>query len=324
MIISASRRTDIPAFYAEWLVNRLRAGFCTVPNPYNPSQVARVSLLPQDVAVIVFWTRQPRPLFPYLDELDRRGYRYYFQYTLLDNPRPIDPASPPFENAVHAFRELADRLGPGKVIWRYDPIVLTAGTGVAFHLEAYRRIARALEGATHHSVISLMDRYPKANRRMDQLAARGFQLLEPPASDQAVRELLPALVQVATEYGLQVSSCAEPLDLQPYGVCPGKCVDPDYIRQVFNLQVDPHKDPSQRPACGCAVSKDIGMYDTCLFGCQYCYATRSFELAQRRHAGHDPRSPSLIGWYEAPPSEVPPSQPEERTGARAAGGGARK
>jgi hypothetical protein len=312
MIISASRRTDIPAFYAEWLINRLRAGFCTVPNPFNPSQVARVSLLPEDVEVIVFWTRQPRPLFPYLAELDQRGYRYYFQYTLLDNPRPIDPACPPAEAAVLTFRELAARIGPEKVIWRYDPVVLTERNGPAFHLEAYRRIASALHGATRRCVISLMDSYPKARRRLDVLTAQGYRLLDPQESAQAIRELVPALVRAAGEHGMQIFSCAEPIDLQRYGVCPGKCVDAGYIREVFGLQVSSRKDPSQRPACGCAVSKDIGMYDTCLFGCQYCYATQSFDRARRRHARHDPRSPSLVGWYDSPPASQPlPSTSDE-------------
>src|SRR5512136_2786236 len=104
MIISASRRTDIPAFYAEWFIKRIRAGYCEVPNPFNPQQVAHVSLAPQDVEVIVFWTRNPRPLFPYLAELDERGYRYYFQYTLMDNPRPIDPNTPSLEISLETFR----------------------------------------------------------------------------------------------------------------------------------------------------------------------------------------------------------------------------
>ena len=132
MIVSASRRTDIPAFYAEWFMNRVRAGTCDVPNPFNPQQVARVSLQPDEVDGIVFWTRHPRPLFPHLAELDKRGYRYYFQYTLLDNPRLIDPKVPPLETSLATFRELAERVGPDRVVWRYDPIVFSNVTGRSF------------------------------------------------------------------------------------------------------------------------------------------------------------------------------------------------
>ena len=117
-IVSASRRTDIPAFYAEWMVRRLKEGYCTVPNPFNRDQATRISLKPEDVDAIIFWTRNPRPLMPYLDELDSRGYRYYFQFTILEYPRELDLKSPPAATAVEAFRELAGRLGPGRVIWR--------------------------------------------------------------------------------------------------------------------------------------------------------------------------------------------------------------
>ncbi len=122
MIISASRRTDIPAFYAEWFMQRIRAGYCTVPNPFNRGQVSTISLAPEDVDAIVFWTRFPRPLLPHLDELDRCGYRYYFQFTLLDYPRSLETHRPDVRQAVEAFRTLAERIGPERVIWRYDPI----------------------------------------------------------------------------------------------------------------------------------------------------------------------------------------------------------
>ncbi len=312
MIISASRRTDIPAFYAEWFVNRIRAGYCGVPNPFNRDQVTRVSLLPEDVEVIVFWTRNPRPLFPYLQELDQLGYSYYFQYTILDHPREIDPKSPPAEAAIRAFRELAQRIGPERLIWRYDPIVFTGQTGAAFHSDAYRRIAAALQGATRRSVISIMDHYAKARSRLSRLEHQGFRLLDPQESTDSIQQLIPALVETAGQHSMEIVSCAEELDLHPHGVRPGKCVDDEYIQQVFGIQVGSKKDPSQRKACGCVVSKDIGMYDSCLFGCQYCYATQSFELAHRRHDEHRPDSPSLVGWYEPTQASQPaPTKPKK-------------
>ena len=137
MIIGASRRTDIPAFYAEWMLHRLRAGYCTVANPYNRNQVSRISLRPEDVDAIVFWTRNPRPLMRYIPELDSQGYRYYFQFTILGYPREIDHKSPPAAAAVQTFRELSERLGPTRVIWHYDPIVFTGLTPPAFHRENF-------------------------------------------------------------------------------------------------------------------------------------------------------------------------------------------
>lgn len=299
MILSVSRRTDIPAFYAEWFIRRVRAGYCTVPNPFNPRQLTQISLEPENVEVIVFWTRNPRPLFPHLTELDERGYRYYFQYTLLNNPRAVDPKAPAMETAIRTFRQLADRIGPQKVIWRYDPIVLTQLTGAAFHRQSYEHIVQTLRGYTRRSVVSVMDVYPKAQRRLAEMARQGAALLSDNITAQPwFGELMRAMVEIAGANGMEIVSCAEELDLQPYGIRPGKCVDDDYIREVFGLDVSHTKDPGQRAACGCVVSKDIGMYDSCLFGCQYCYATRSFERAKANHAAHNPDSPSLLEWYE--------------------------
>ncbi len=299
MIISASRRTDIPAFYAQWLINRVRAGYCTVPNPFNREQVSRVSLSPEDVDVIVFWTRSPRPLFPYLQELDERGYQYYFQFTLMNNPRQIDPGSPPVEVAISAFIELAQYVGPERVIWRYDPLVFSSITGAEFHLEQYKRIAGELRGHTFRSVISIMDEYSKIKKRLQQMASAGAGVLGPdPTKDAWFRDCIQGLVSIAVENGMEVTSCAEKLSLSSLGVHPGKCIDDEYIQREFGIQVGKTKDPNQRKLCGCVTSRDIGMYDSCLFGCQYCYATTSFDTARRNHASHQPDSPSLIGWYE--------------------------
>ena len=301
MIISASRRTDIPAFYAEWFIRRIRAGYCVVPNPFNPGQIARVSLKPEDVDVIVFWTRNPRPLFPYLAELDERGFRYYFQYTLLDYPAVIDPKMLPIDATIKTFQDLADRIGPPKVIWRYDPIVFTterglAFTGAVFHQEAYARIAQALNGYTHRSVISLLDIYPKAKKRLNELAQQGVEIITENLQEQDwFGVLMSNLVEIAVDHGMEINSCAEMVDLLPYGIHPGKCVDDAYIKQVFGMDVSHKKDTSQRAACGCVVSKDIGIYNTCLFACRYCYATDNLARAQARHARHDPDSPMLVG-----------------------------
>ncbi|NPV86470.1 MAG: DUF1848 domain-containing protein [Anaerolineae bacterium] len=293
MIISASRRTDIPALYARWLINRVRAGFCLVPNPFNPRQISRVDLTPAQVDVIVFWTRNPQPLQPHLRELDARGYRYYFQYTLLGYPRAIEPYSPPLEAAVENFHRLAAEIGAEKVIWRYDPILLTPLTDVVYHQEMYQQIAELLRGATRRSVISFVSAYPKLASRLRALAEKGYVLGEEQFAHQAHR-LVSFIVDTARQNDMQVFSCAEQHDLKLDGLLPGKCIDDTYIANVFGIRVGNRKDPSQRPACGCVVSKDIGMYDTCSFGCQYCYAVSSVSAAQKRHKMHDPDAPILI------------------------------
>ena len=232
MIISASRRTDLPAFYTDWFMNRIRAGFCTVPNPFNPQQISRISLSPEDVDVIVFWTRNPRPLLPHLAELDQRGYRYYFQYTLLDYPRPIETSTPPTAVAIENFQALAGQIGPERVIWRYDPILFSAQTGASFHLETYTRLAENLHGYTRRSVISVLTFYAKLQSRFEALAEQGLPVVNiQDRQGPRFAELMRSLVDVAAANQMQVYSCASELDLQSYGIQPVQ-VYADMLRKV--------------------------------------------------------------------------------------------
>ena len=230
MIISASRRTDIPAFYAEWMVRRLKEGYCTVANPFNRNQVTWISLKPEDVDAIVFWTRNPRPLMPYLDELDSRGYRYYFQFTILGYPREIDAKSPTADTAVETFRELAERLGPKRVIWRYDPIVFTGMTPPAFHQENFQRLAESLRGHTRRVVVSIVDMYRKIEKRLKKL--EGTQAAVSPCDAEDFGVLMCGLAGLAGENGMEIVSCAEEIDLRPFGIFPGKCVDDRVISEA--------------------------------------------------------------------------------------------
>lgn len=296
MIISASRRSDIPAFYAAWFMNRIRAGYCLVPNPFNPRQISRVSLAPADVDAIVFWTRNPRPLMGRLAALDEAGFKYSFLFTIVGHPRQIDPKSPSTAAATATFRDLAARLGPERVIWRYDPIVLSTLTRAEFHLENFEALARQLSGSTRRVVISTVNLYRKAKPRLDRLQGTPAELVPPSESD--LERLIPKMREVAGEHGMGIVSCAEELDLRRFGVEPGKCIDDGLLRDALGIEVCGKKDPGQRDACGCVASRDIGVYDTCLFGCAYCYATRSFERARERYHAHDPHSPSLLS---APP-----------------------
>jgi Domain of unknown function (DUF1848) len=299
MIISASRRTDIPSFYTQWFMNRIREGYCTVPNPFNKHQISRISLQPEDVDIIVFWTRNPSPLLTYLRELDERGYRYYFQYTIVNNPRILDPKSPSAKLAIENFKRLANLIGSQKVIWRYDPIVLSNVTDVDFHVSNYEMIASQLSSYTDRSVISILDDYAKTNLRLKVLEQKNeIQFFKWKNNTQNFAKLLTQIAKIAKSYNMKILSCAEEHDLQIYGIEPSKCIDDNYINKVFGREVNHKKDSAQREACGCVISKDIGMYDTCLFECQYCYATKSFDRARTNYLSHDPNSPSLLGWYD--------------------------
>jgi len=307
MIISASRRTDIPAFYSSWFMNRISEGFCLVPNPFNSKQVSRVSLAPNDVECIVFWTRDPRPLLQHLSILDAEGYRYYFLITLLNNPRYIDPFAPPVKTSIDTFRRLSDMIGPRRVVWRYDPILLSTATEPHFHKESFSLLAEKLKGSTTRSIISLATIYRKLRGRLSRLEQNGIRVREP--EDREIADLMTFLAAAAKENGMEIQSCAQERNLRPFGILPGKCVDDLLISEVFGMEVSHRKDPSQRKACGCVESRDIGIYDTCQFGCAYCYATSDAGRAKANYSRHDPRGASLLPMApEAVNSEHCPSR----------------
>jgi hypothetical protein len=283
-IITVSRRTDIPAFYTPWLINRLQAGYCHTINPYG-GQVYRVALLPEDVISIGFYTRNPAPLLPYLDGLQERGYGLYFDQTILGSPPGFESHNPPIEAAVKTFQQMSARLGAWRSQWRYDPIIFSSLTPAEYHLARFAEIARMLEGYTQHCTFSVMDFYGKTRRNLVALTrTNGIQFYNPPIEEQ--RDLIGKLVEIAGQYGIQMFACCEG-ELQVAGVLQNHCVDPGIIGRLSPQDPLPTTRPS-RSDCGCIASTDIGVYDTCLFGCSYCYATNSRQAAQQRHAQHDP------------------------------------
>jgi len=171
------------------------------------------------------------------------------------------------------FRRLAARIGPAHIIWRYDPILVSPTLGLDFHKERFNRIATALAGETGRVVVSFYDEYPFTRTRLKPLEALGLKPREP--DPETVEALTRFIVEAAGSQGMSVQSCAEKIDLRPFGVQPGRCIDPDLIHGLFGIEVPAGKDPGQRPLCGCAPSRDIGTYDTCPRGCLYCYASRT-------------------------------------------------
>jgi len=212
------------------------------------------------------------PLLPHLEELDRRGFRYYFLYTLLDYPAILEPGAPALDSALETLRRLAGRIGPARIVWRYDPILIAPALPVGFHEDRFGRIAEALRGATESAIISFYDEYPFTRTRLRPLAAAGLAPLEPRPED--VAQLARFMAATAASRGWTVRSCAERIDLRPHGIPPGRCIDPAVLKRLFGLDVPAGKDKGQRPLCGCAPSRDIGAYDTCRRGCLYCYASK--------------------------------------------------
>ncbi len=292
MIISASRRTDIPAFYMDWFFQRLREGMVCVRNPFSYHQVSRIALNPDAVDAIVFWSKNPAPLLARLEELE--GYMYYIQFTLNAYGRDVEKNLPPLAQRVDTFRMLASRLGKERVIWRYDPMGITPKYPAAWHLEQFAQLAEALNGFTETCVISFLDRYPSVEKNMKRLS------MCPPDEKETV-QLAGGIAAAARENGMRPTACCESAALASLGIGRAQCVDGDLLSRLLGCCLEGKKDRNQRNGCGCMESVDIGAYNTCRHGCAYCYAgghsgPRREKTAGEGEGGWQQTSP-LLGSY---------------------------
>lgn len=300
MIVSCSRRTDVPAFFGDWFIDKIKKGYCVSVNPFNSNQRTYVPLGPEDVDLFVFWTKNPRPFMENVDILKALGYKFYFQYTLNDYPKYMEPNVPVLENRVNSLIELSDIIGKDRVIWRYDPMILTQATDYKYHEERFGFLLEKLHPYIERVIISIYDNYVGADRRLEKY---GLKVLKDFNEGNEFKELMKQLSSISNDKGLKVYSCAETINLTPYGISAGKCIDDEYIERVFNIKLPYKKDRNQRKECGCIESKDIGFYNTCPHKCIYCYANRSSDGVDRNISTHKYDSPSLIGWYNSKKDE---------------------
>ena len=290
MIVSASYRTDIPAFYGRWFRNRLETGFCEVANPYNGT-VSAVDLSEGAVDGFVFWTRNAQPFRTALDTVAARGTPFVVHYTVTGYPRALEPSVVEPRRSIAEIRRIARRHGARTVIWRYDPVVCSTVTPPAWHRRTFTALARALAGAVDEVVLSFVHIYDKTRRNTDRAAARhGFAWTDP--AGEAKRDLLGELASIARDCGLTASLCAQP-DLLGPGLSPARCIDAHRLSDVAGRTIRA-RDAGNRPGCACAESRDIGAYDSCPHGCVYCYAVRRTDRAKARYHAHDPEAPILV------------------------------
>ena len=286
MIINTGQRTDIPAFYAEWFANRIKEGYVCVRNPYDPAQVSRYRLDPSVVDVIGFCTKDPSPMFPYMDLLKDFG-QYWFM-TLTSYGRDIEPNVPDKHRLIEDFKTLSGMVGKDAIGWRYDPIFLSEKYTAEYHLRAFRKIAESLKGYTETAVISFIDLYPKVRRNFPEVR-------EVERADRL--ELGKGIIKIASGCGMTVKPCAEGDELAVYGAdCSGCMKISDYEKAIGKRLIAPKK-KGARAECACYLSCDIGAYNTCLHLCRYCYANAEPALIRERNRAHDPGSPFLIGNY---------------------------
>ncbi len=283
MIISASRRTDIPAFYSEWFMNRIRDGYLISRNPIN-RKPSKIILTPDVVDCIVFWTKNPIPMIPRLDEL--KDYMYYFQFTITPYGRDIEKNIPDKRSVIiPAFQELSDKIGPDRIIWRYDPIFISDKYNVEYHMEAFTEIAEKLKGYTKKCVFSYIDNYAWINNAMRNQGAREIGTKE-------MQDIAVWVRDIAKANGMSVATCSERIDLGSLGIDHNACIDKDLIERLTGGKVKNLKKylehDGQRDDCRCMISKEAGARNTCKNGCIYCYANDSSESLEKNISRYDP------------------------------------
>lgn len=301
MIISASYKTDIPAFYGKWFINRLRAGYCKTVNAHN-GHTLRVSLSPSDVDAIVFWTKNIGPFLAQLPEIVKRGYHFSVQYSINGYPGILEYSVVDSERSVEHMHELANSFGNRVAVWRYDPIIFSSATPVDFHIDNFARLADKLEGSTDEVVVSFAQIYKKTKTNMNNAANKyGFSWNDP-ADDAIKLALAERLADIALRRGMQLTMCSQP-EYLARGVRESRCVDVERLADVIGRPITALQ-KGNRQGCGCYASRDIGEYDTCPHGCVYCYAVLNRQLARQRYKAHDPE-----GEYLFPPATVTPDDP---------------
>ena len=288
MIIQTGMRTDIPAFYSKWFLNRIKEGYVCARNPYNPKQVTKYSLLPEVVDLIAFCTKNPLPMLPFLDEL--KPYGQYWFVTITPYGRDIEPNVPDKETVMEGLKELSDNVGVDSMGWRYDPIFIDKKHSVEWHISEFEKMAEILAGYTKTCVISFIDIYKKVERNFPE--AKSVR-----AVDRAM--IGKAFVKIASKYGMVLKPCAEGEELAKYGADCSGCMTVHTFETALHsrLEVPKRKKNQRNGECACLLGTDIGAYDTCGHLCKYCYANVNSVLVKENMRKHNPDSPFLIGGY---------------------------
>lgn len=328
VIISASRSTDIPAFFSKWFFNRMEKGYCTWINPFN-QQKQYISF--SKCKVVVFWTKNPEPIIPYLNILDKLGIHYYFQVTLNDYVQEgLEPNLPPVKTRIETFKKLSDLIGPDRIIWRFDPILICSAISPRSILTKVWHIGNQLKGYTRKLVFSFVD--IKAYRKVQNNLVKEttFFTKENVENGEGTegqrKEIIDGLVKLREiwkqlGWELTLATCAESIDFDALGIEHNHCIDDRLMERVFaddkellyylrtgelpkpdlfgDVPEIPKKqknlkDKGQRKLCGCMISKDIGMYNTCRHFCVYCYANTSKKIVLDNALKHSDDSESII------------------------------
>lgn len=284
MIINTGCRTDIPAFYSKWFMNRIKEGFVLVRNPYYKTQVTKYSLSPNVVDCLAFCTKNPKPMLKYLSKLDK--YNQFWFVTITPYGKDIEPFVPKKDEVIESFKILSNHLGVDAVNLRYDPIFINEEFDVKKHIECFEDIVKKLKGYTKSCTISFLDLYEKVKKNASDL--------RPPTKEEKI-EIAKAFFKIGFENGMVVHACCEENFLENYGLKCNGCMSKENVEKAINYKLKPIKKGNLRKKCNCLMGSDIGAYNTCAHLCKYCYANFDKKTVINNMKLHDENSPLLIG-----------------------------
>lgn len=288
MIINTGCRTDIPAFYSKWLINRIREGYVLVRNPYNPNQVTRYNLSPDVVDCLAFCTKNPEPMLKYLDEIDK--YKQYWFVTITPYGKDIEPNVPNKEKVIESFKKLSKHIGVDAIGWRYDPIFIGNNFDVNKHIYYFEKIAKELKNYTHNCTISFLDLYEKVKRNAPEI--------KPPNHEEQI-QIAKVFSKIGKENNMVIHSCCEKTYLSQYGLKCNGCMSKEIVEKAIGCNLNPpNSRKNLRESCNCLMGNDIGAYNTCGHLCKYCYANANKGFVIENMKKHNDNSPFLIGGYE--------------------------
>ncbi|ENM5740433.1 DUF1848 domain-containing protein [Vibrio mimicus] len=264
MIISASRRTDIPAFYMKWFLQKLKNETVIVRNPFNKNQQKKISLARDDVDFIVFWTRDARKLLRNIDELNSYNIPYYVNYTITGYGREVEVNARELDESIETIIRLSEKIGKSRIIWRYDPIIISNKINYKWHEDNFTKILSKTKIYINRIIISIIDEYRNNKKNLSNIG-----ILSPTEHINNYNLVVNMIAENCRVHNVIVQSCSE--ELIPQEIIPaGACIDPSII---YGNIITSRKDHGQRRCCKCYPSIDIGEYNTCFYGCKYCYAT---------------------------------------------------
>lgn len=285
MIVNVGGRTDIVNYYSQWLMNRIKEGFAYSRNPLFPDNVSKISLKPEDVDCLMFCSKNYRPMLKYMEEINKK-YKIICHYTITAYDKDVEPNVPSIDDSINTLIELSKIVGKEKVLWRYDPILLTKKYTVEKHIQTFEYMAKRLSPYIQRCIFSFVEMYKKLDYNMPEIIS---------FTNEDKKKILKNIGEIGKKYNFYIQTCGTDENYEQYGIHISGCTTPEILEQANNVEYKKIKGKGMRKGCHCIPSRDIGAYDTCLNGCKYCYANKRPDLAKENIKKHDKNSPLLLG-----------------------------